>query len=75
MAPIDPRMQGRPLALLCACCGKRLGLHKFGDDRCPHPDWRPCAGQAEWQASTFRAHPAEPDMREFGLRISHGRTA
>lgn len=39
-------------SLLCAC-GKRLGLHRFGDNACPNPRWRGGNGQPQWLQSYF----------------------
>lgn len=56
-APIKPfaTMHG----LICKC-GVRLGLHRFGDDRCPNPKWQCGSGRPQWMPAatcTFRMTP------------------
>jgi hypothetical protein len=36
-----------PMHDLCTC-GRRRGLHRFGDERCPNPHWRPGNGQPQF---------------------------
>jgi hypothetical protein len=43
---------------LCGC-GKRRGLHRYGDEACPNPAWKPCNGQPEFQKH-MAFHPRAP---------------
>jgi hypothetical protein len=40
----------------CACCRRRRGLHRWGDEACPDPRWRPGNGMSQFlAAATFRS--------------------
>jgi hypothetical protein len=34
-------------------CGRRRGMHRWGDEACPNPNWRPGNGSAQFVARCF----------------------
>jgi hypothetical protein len=47
---------------LCVC-GKRRGLHRYGTEACPHPNWRPGCGGPEWSTGFTFTPAARPHWR------------
>jgi hypothetical protein len=45
------------MTALCEC-GARRGLHRYGDEVCPDPTWRPGRRGLEWSGRSFKLAPA-----------------
>jgi len=45
-------LTGNPMHELCEC-GRRRGMHRWGDEACPNPAWRPGNGSAQFIARAF----------------------
>lgn len=43
---------------LCAC-GYRRGLHRYADEACPDPQWKPGNGRRCWLTRTYRPAPTD----------------
>lgn len=44
----DHAVKVRLMAQRCSLCDRRLGMHRFSDNRCPNTGWEPGNGQQQW---------------------------
>lgn len=55
-------------SVLCYC-GKRRGLHRYGDECCPNPAWVCGNGEPQWwERRVFTPLPPIADVLPFGYR-------
>jgi hypothetical protein len=38
-------------------CGKRRGLHRYGNEACPNPAWRVGNGEPHWLMTRYKRAP------------------